>query len=246
MGTYRGDWMLRNASGTRFGVGLEGRSTFWVKIRVMNIENSKVVYDFVANSCKADWNSGAGRLPCPGVMSATEGYVMISDTPDLENRREDEWTLLTHPNHTNRGWISGIYPEFTIQPNYHFNAWVGCLDDSKGCNINFRLDFKNLKTGNTINLGSWQEVFDAKVTKIDLDLSDHAGKRVRFILTVQINGGNPAAANAFWFVPGIVKVPPPTPTLVPPTSTLTPSAKLTDIPSATATPTETPTPQVYP
>jgi hypothetical protein len=247
-GTYRGDWMLSNASGTRFGIGPKGNQSVWVQIRVMNLENTNLVYDFAANYCKAEWSSSAGRLPCPGHSSATEGYVILLDTPHLENRLEDEWTLIAHPSNHSRGWISGIYPEFVIQPNHHFTAWVGCLSDSKGCNLNFRLDFKNLKTGSTKNLGAWHEVYDGEVTKIDLDLSEHVGKKVRFILTVEVNGGNPPMANAFWFVPGIVlkTTPTATPTLLLPTETPTPtetslpSETPTDIPTETLVLTETP------
>jgi hypothetical protein len=241
-GAYRADWMLSNASGNIFGVGPNGNQSFWVQIRVMNIENANLVYDFAANACKAEWNSGSGRLPCPGISAATQGYVILSNAPHLENRHEDEWALLIHPNNQNRGWISGMYPAFGIRSNHHFTAWIGCQADSKGCNIIFRLDFKNLANGNTRNLGSWHEVYDGEVTKIDLDLSEHAGKKVRFILTVEVNGGNPAMANAFWFVPGIVNKPSPTATatLAPPTETPTPTSTLT--PSETPTETLTATP----
>jgi hypothetical protein len=234
-GTYRGDWMLSNASGTRFGIGPKGDQTFWVQIRVINLENTNLAYDFAANYCKAEWSSRTDRLPCPGNSSATEGFVILLDSPHLENRQEDEWTLLTHPNEHSRGWISGMYPEFTIKPDQRFKAWVGCMDDSKGCNVNFRLDFKNLANGNIRNLGSWREVYDGEVTKIDLDLSEHAGKNVQFILTVEVSGGNPALANAFWFVPGIVQGPAPTATVPPATETPT------EQPTESPTPTETPT-----
>jgi hypothetical protein len=236
-GIYRSDWMLSNASGTRFGIGSKGNQSFWVQIRVMNLENPNLAYDFAANYCKAEWSSGAGRLPCPGNSGASEGFVILLDSPKLENRQEDEWALYTHPNNHNRGWISGIYPEFTIKSNHHFITWVGCLADSKGCNVNFRLDFKNLKTGSTKNLGSWHQIYDGEVTKIDLDLAEHAGKNVRFILTVEINGGNPALANAFWFVPGIVQGSVPTATMTVAPATETPTEQPTDTP----TPTETPT-----
>ncbi|MFL7893557.1 MAG: NBR1-Ig-like domain-containing protein [Anaerolineales bacterium] len=242
-GIYRGDWMLSNQSGTRFGTGPNGDKTFWVQIQVADLVNDSLAYDFAGNYCQAEWNTGGGRIPCPGTSSAVEeGYVVVSDSPRLENRNEDEWALITHPNSTSRGWISGIYPAYQIRPNDHFTAWVGCLADSKGCNVNFRLDFKNLANGNVRNLGSWREVFDGQITKIYLDLSEHAGKKVRFILSVEISGGNPALANAFWFVPGIVQGPPPTmtPTSVPPSAT--PTATLTETPTEipTETPTETP------
>ena len=92
----------------------------------------------------------------------------------------------------------------------------------------FRLDFLNTKNNAVKNLGSWQEVFDGKVTKIDMDLSSQAGKTVKFILTVEVGGGDPARANAFWFVPGIVQAPLPT-------ATSTATATATETATATAT-----------
>jgi hypothetical protein len=238
-GSYRGDWMLSSPSGTRFGTGSSGTGTLYVSIRVVNLDNPNLVYDFAAKYCKAQWESGVGILPCPGTSSGTEGFVTLLDTPKLENRQENELTLWTRPNNAQNGWISGTYPEYTIQPGQHFIAWVGCLADSKGCNVIFRLDFLNTKTGSVKSLGVWQEVYDGLVTVIDLDLSHHAGKTVRFILTVEVAGGDPGRANAFWFVPGIVQGAVSTATVTP---TATATATSTATPTATATETSTPTP----
>jgi hypothetical protein len=230
-GSYRGDWMLNSPSGTRFGVGSSGTSNLYVSIRVMSLYNPNLAYDFAAKYCKAQWESESGLLPCPGTSSGTEGFVTLLDTPKLENRQENELTLWSRPNNAQNGWISGMYPEYTIQTGQRFIAWVGCLADSKDCNVTFRLDFLNTNNGSVKSLGVWQEVYDGMVTVVDLDLSQHAGKIVRFILTVEVAGGDPARANAFWFVPGIVQGAVPTAT---PTSTATPTA--------TATETSTPTP----
>jgi hypothetical protein len=241
LGSYRGDWMLSTPSGERFGTGSRGTETIYVSIKVMRLSSPGLVYDFAANYCKAQWQSGFGKLPCPGTSSGNEGFVTLLDMPKLEYRQEDELTLWTHPQSDQKGWISGMYPEFTIKNGHRFIAWVGCLADSKGCNVNFRLDFLNTKSGSVKNLGVWHEVYDGKVTVIDLDLSQHAGKNVKFIFTVEVAGGNPARANAFWFVPGIVQAPTPTPTG---TSTPTPTETSTPTPTETSTPTptETPTP----
>ncbi len=203
-GTYKGYWMLGSSTGSKFGLGAKGDQPFWVAIRVMNVGDASLAYDFAANYCLASWKSGDGQLSCPGTSKSSDGFVILLDSPSLENRHEDEWTLWAHPDNSIDGWISGTYPEFTIKEDQHFIAWVGCLDDSKGCNVTFSLDFKNVNSGNIKNLGSWTETFDGNITKIDLDLSTHAGKTVRFILTVEVNGGKPEMANAFWFVPGII------------------------------------------
>lgn len=246
-GTYRGDWKLSNPSGTRFGVGSNGEQSFWVQIQVKNLVNPNLIYDFAANSCRAEWTTGLGRIPCLGTVSS-EGFVILLDNPDLENRQEDELALWTYPNSSSSGWISGIYPEFIIQPNHYFQAWVGCLNGSQGCNVIFRLDFQNLKNGLVRTLGSWEEIYDGEITRIDLDLSQHAGKQVRFILVVEVHGGDPARANAVWFVPGIVTVSTPTATQLPPTPTATPTNTQTPTftPTATEVPTETPTPTETP
>jgi hypothetical protein len=141
--------------------------------------------------------------------------VILLDNPRLENRTEDELTLWVHPNNVTQGWISGIYPEIVVGENQRFAAWVGCLADSKGCNVTFRLDYLD-QNGVVKNLGSWREVFDGNVTKIDLDLFGITGKQVQFILTVEARGDNPERANAFWFVPAILQgtAPEPTPTAI--------------------------------
>lgn len=241
-GTYRGDWMLSDPAGNRFGIGTNGAQPFWVQIVVKKLANPNLDYDFAANYCRAEWSGGAGRLPCPGTSSSKDGFVVLLDNPDLEIRQEDELALWTHPNTSSTGWISGMYPEYIIQPEQHFKAWVGCLDDSEGCNVNFLLQFKNLKNGLVRTLGSWQEIYDGQMTRIDLDLSQHAGKHVRFILLVEVSGGDPNSSNAVWFVPGIAKVPVATSTPVPITPTNTPTAT----PTSTEVPTETPTPTQEP
>lgn len=251
LGTYRGDWMLSSSSGERFGTGSKGTGTLYLSIKVMDLSNPDLDYNFAAKYCKAQWKSGSGKLPCPGTSSGTEGFVTLLDKPKLENRQEDELTLWTHPQSSQNGWISGTFPEFSIKPGHHFISWVGCLADSKGCNVTFRLDFYNPKNGSVKNLGVWHEYYDGKVTVIDLDLSQHAGKTVQFILTVDNSGGDPTRANAFWFVPGIVQRPistltaSPTPTLTEtptPTPTDTPTSTETSTPTPTETPTPTPTP----
>ncbi len=250
-GTYRGDWMLSSPSRVRFGTGSNSTGTLYVSIRVENLTNPSLVYDFAANYCKAKWQSGAGVLPCPGTSSGTDGFVTLLDTPKLENRQEDELTLWAHPQNIQNGYISGMYPSFTIQPGHHFTAWVGCLGDSKGCNVTFRLDFVNTKNGQVKSLGVWQEVYDGQITVINLDLGQDAGKTVQFIMTVDVSGGDPARANSFWFVPGIVQGTTPSATPTPPptltqTPTVTPKFTSTTRPTNTPTPTPSQTPTSTP
>lgn len=233
VGTYKGEWMLRSASGVYFGVGTKANNPIWVQINVI-VPN--YAFDFAATMCLAEWRSATKTLPCPSSSNSTNGFVQLLLNPRIENRRENEPTIWAHPNNSGDGWISGTYPVYTVKPNDHFVTQVGCLYDNKGCNVLFRLQYRE-NGGPLKNVKKWAEVYDGNITKIKLDLSELVGKKVQFVLTVEVRGGDPAKANAFWFVPRIQQITPaPTAT---PTSTDIPTATFTD--TATATETETPT-----
>lgn len=233
-GNYRSHWMLSNATGHRFGYGVKADQSFWLDINVKPI-NTNFAYDFAVNVCSATWRSSAGSLACMGDSSNSNGSVVLLDTPRLENgRKEDEPTLWTRPHVTRGGWISGTYPGYQIKEGDHFRAAIGCLQDSKGCEVTFSLDYQD-DSNKVKNLGSWVESYDGDITSIDVDLSGLAGKRVNFILTVTTHGKS-EAANAFWLVPSIRRF---TPTATP-TSTQT----HTSTPTATNSPTSTLSPTV--
>lgn len=200
VGNYKGNWMLRNPSGIVFGVGASG-SPFWVAIKVVSA-NTNFAYDFSANYCLARWLSGAGDLECPGSSSSSRGSVIYLDNPVLESWQENEPALWTRPNNADRGWISGAFPEVEIRDGYRFTTWVGCLEDSRGCDVTFRLDYQT-RGGPVRNLGAWREVYDELVTSIDLDLSALVGQSVQFTLTVEANNDRIDKANAFWLAPAI-------------------------------------------
>lgn len=199
-GEYRGYWMLSDEEGETFGVGSSAKSAFWVDIEVREV-NSGIVYDFVANYCSATWQSSARTLPCPGKGDEPSGFVRRLDRPEQENRIENEPALWTNPEMEDGGWITGTYPAITVKKGDRFLADVGCLKDAKKCDVLFRLDYK-IGSGAVKNLGEWNEVYDGNITRIDVDLSDLAGKEVRFILTVTTNGEY-EEDEAFWLVPQI-------------------------------------------
>jgi hypothetical protein len=231
-GTYKGEWMLRSASGVYFGIGSKADQPIWAQITVV-VPNPGFAFDLVAYMCLAEWRSDTKTLTCPSSSSSTNGFLQLLTNPKLENRREDEPTIWVHPNNKDDGWISGTYPVYTVKTNDYFRALVGCLDDSKGCNVLFRLQYRQ-NGGPLVNIKKWVEVYDGNVTEIKFDLSGLAGKKVQFVLTVEVRGGEPAKANAFWFVPRIQQLTP--------TPTPTATATFTETPTATATETPTSTP----
>lgn len=214
-GNYRGYWMLRSDTGEYFGVGRDGKTAFWVDIRVVAPPVLDYPYDFAGNLCSAEWRTGAGVINCSGSSDDPAGSVQYTNNPRLENgRREDESTLWMRPNQSSDGWISGTYPEYKVRAGDHFVADIGCLDGYNRCDVTFSLDYR-INGGSSTNLGRWHEVYDGKITRVDVDLSALAGQKVQFILSVD-NNGRASHAQAFWLVPsiregGVVSTPPPAP-----------------------------------
>jgi hypothetical protein len=204
VGKYRGYWQLRNADGVLFGLGSDAKDRFYVDIQVKEINRSPV-FSFTEDYCAAAWQSAAGTLACPGSTDSETGFVIRLNNPALENRNEDEPALWLHPNHNNDSWIQGTYPAFKVKEGDHFQAWVGCLDGSDGCDVLFELGYMK-PNGRYKVLGSWHEVYEGKVTIIDLDLSNLAGDTVPFVLTMTTENGRPRRANGFWFVPRITRI----------------------------------------
>lgn len=201
-GDYRGNWMLADDKGKRFGLGSSGSQTMWVDIQVKDVDEG-IVFSFVESYCSAEWESDAGVLDCPGKEGDDDGFVILLSNPDQENRKENEPALWTNPEQVKDGWITGTYPPIKIKSGDHFLADVGCLDEAENCDVIFELNYR-VDGGKVKNLGEWHEVFDGSITRIDINLGDLAGKSVQFILTVDANGSFKEDL-AFWLVPQIYR-----------------------------------------
>lgn len=199
-GEYRGLWMLHDGT-SRFGLGAGGDKAFWVEIVVERPRVDDDGFNFAINYCTADWESDAGDLDCPGDQDDRDGFVVRLSNPSLENRRENEPALWTQPDRNDDGWISGEFPRIKIEEGDRFIADVGCLAGYEDCDVIFQLNYR--ESGPTVYaLGEWHEVYDGKITRIDIDLTPLAGKSIAFILTVSANGDADEDA-AFWLMPHI-------------------------------------------
>ena len=192
-GNYTGNWTLRNASGTRFGVGTGGSYPFWVKINVIGAYTT--AYDFAAHACDATWTSGAGALPCYGTDLDPLGFVLGKASPSLEDGTTGTPGLLTFPQNVTDGYIAGTFPAFSVQSGDHFQAVIGC-EFGATCDVNFRLDYQ-IGVGPVATYKFGHEVSDSHTTRWDVDLTPLAGQSVKFILRVDANG-LPAGDRAIW------------------------------------------------
>jgi hypothetical protein len=212
-GTYKGSWLLRNASNATFGIGGGANQAFWVEIKAQAPSGPTVVYNFYDNTCNADWVSSNGVLPCPGGTGDNQGFVVKLDNPKLETGTkpgagviETHPTWESHPTWGGNGFIQGLFPAVNIKSGYRFKAQIGCLDGAASCDVKFYLKY-SADGGAWTNLspaGGWNETYDNSVRSIDLDLTTLAGKTVEFLFQVDANS-NAGQDWAAWVYPRIEK-----------------------------------------
>jgi len=250
-GRFRGNWKLRNASGLLFGVGTSGDSNFYVDVNVSGFTLS--VYDFVAGYCDAIWRSETKNLPCPGAEGDDRGFVRSLNAPKMEDGVARGNGLLTYPNKSGSGLITGKFPNFTVKNGDHFQALIGCQRQANDCNVLFRLQYQ-IGNGDIQTLGQWYEAYEGQYYSVNVDLSFLRGEKVKIILTVLANGTSHDDF-ALWVAPRITRqssqpatatnTATPTQTATgtaTATSTSTSTSTATVTPTETATQTETPTP----
>ncbi len=203
-GTYTGYWILADADDNRFGYGPRAAESFWVKIKVDTAD--EIVYNFAQHVCDAAWRSGTTNpLPCPGDESDNDiGYVVAKTDPIRESGGiENELSLATSPDNADNGVIYGVYPAFTVQSGDLFKTVVGCEFDSPGCDVIFELRYQ-INGGTVRTLASWHEVYEGQTRSVTVNLSDLAGYKVNFILTVK-NNGTSQNNRALWILPRIMR-----------------------------------------
>ena len=227
-GTYRGNWMLKNASSASFGIGTAADKPFWVEIKVSGptatpgtpsptptgstpvppsptpTQIAGTVYDFAANYCLAKWVSGAGVLPCPGTDNDAKGFVLKLDNPQLETGAYDTRPgLLTNPQNTTNGYIQGTYPAFRVQSGDRFQSIVNCQYNATSCYVVFRLDYQ-IGDATPKTFWTFGEKYEGQYYQANIDLSSLAGYDVKFILTVMA-GSYATGDRALWVAPRIYR-----------------------------------------
>ena len=201
VGSYRGNWKLRDASGILFGTG-NTDNPFYVDIHVTAPVSTSPV-DFIASMCYAQWSSGAGVLDCQGSENDSRGFVMRVDNPTLESGyKDDEPVLLMNPQMITNGTIRGAYPAYHVQSGDHFSSIIGCAYQSEGCDVRFQLNYQ-IGNGAEQTLNTWREAYEGGITTVNVDLSGLAGNDVKFILVVTANGSS-SHNRAQWLLPRIV------------------------------------------
>ncbi len=197
-GTYKGNWKIKDQNGANFVT-----NPFYVQI-IVQATGSTIKYNFADNYCAAQWVSGAGILPCPGLDTDIRGFVIRRDSPKWSSGgQEDEHAVETHPEWVDNGVITGMSPGINIVSGDRFVADVGCLYKSGGsaCNFKYQVTYK-VDGGSLALLIQGTKAYGETPTRIDVDLSSFAGHSVQFALVVMANGVS-TQDWAVWLMPSI-------------------------------------------
>jgi len=233
-GSYRGFWLLKNASGGLFGIGTTAAKPFWVTINVL--KPFITAFDFTADVCGASWFYDGGPVGCPQRETQKQyGYVLKFDNPTLEDGTSaGRPGILTVPQDKYNGIIRGVYPIMDIFPGDHFQATIGCEGGAVSCYVTYRIEYMTTNR-QTYTFWKFNEKYDGRYVNVDIDLTPIAWrKKISIVLAVSAFG--PATGDrALWVQPRLVRqvdvvpvtaTPGPSPTPVP-ISTLPPD-KCTD------------------
>jgi hypothetical protein len=109
-------------------------------------------------------------------LISEEAGVIRSYTPWLENNTQDnEPALLVQPPSGTSGFISAIYPDYSVKEGDRFKSVLGCTRKMPKCRVTFSLNYT--EDGKSVkNLFTWEEVADGKLRKIDFNLDALKGK----------------------------------------------------------------------
>lgn len=223
-GNYRGFWILANANGQYFGIGSDASKPIWVEINVSGEAAQQSGYSFWMNACSAQWRTSSGSLPCPGTEGDSKGFVIASQSTQLEDGTQNSsLSLLMSPENKYNGYIQGVFPAITVLPGDRFITMTGC-ENGYSCYATFRLDYISA-TGVVYNFWSWREQKDGKNNYAVVDLTPLAGRSVRFILSV-LATGYATGDRVRWIDPQIVRAVQEIPPTFTPSPTFTPAPSL--------------------
>lgn len=207
LGSYRGNWQIRNDQGQIFGATSTANRPFWVAIRVQTPGLTGTAYDFAANACSAQWFSDAGNLRCPGTNNDDDGFVLRPTIARLEDgTTSTRPSLLTVPQDALDSYIRGVYPSLRVQQGDRLQAIVNCEGNATSCGVLLRIDYQ-LADRIVRDFWAFGEQYDGRYFVVDLDLSSLAGQDVRFVFTV-LSLGPASGDRALWVEPRIVRTTP--------------------------------------
>lgn len=190
-GSYRGEWMLRNAAGQNFGTGTGGDKPFWVQIKVSGL--SKDLFDLVSAASQAAWYSGVGQalpgtpLTFGGAMTNPNGAAAVLDGLRLETGATSGQVIATMPKQETDGFVYGVFPTYQVQAGDRLTARIGFATGSDNACSAGKVSFiiAYLEGSQIQELQEWRKGCDGSLLPVDIDLSGLEGRTLQFILAIR-------------------------------------------------------------
>ncbi len=199
IGSYQGNWKLRNVKGEGFGIGEESKA-FWVKINV--VEGAGTMFDFNARAEEAAWGSGSypvdymdlGEDPLnfDQPSDPEDPYVALLDQQFLEGGVLSGALLAAYPPRGTGNYIIGRFPNYKVNSGDLLFGRVGLTTDFSGScgtgDVTFRITVMIAGDPSTrATLWEWNEVCDSQLKSFELDLDSYQGETVQVFLVVIAN-----------------------------------------------------------
>jgi len=200
IGTYQGNWKLRNVRGEGFGIG-EYSKAFWVKINV--VEGAGMMFDFNIRADEAAWGSGSSPVDYIDLggeildfdqppVDEDDPYVALLDQQFLEGGRISGILLVTYPPRGAGKYIIGRFPSYTVNGGDLLFGRVGLTTNSKGScgngDVTYRINLMvDGDPATRTTLWEWDEVCDGEMKSFEIDLDSYKGESVQIFLVVIAN-----------------------------------------------------------
>jgi hypothetical protein len=192
-GTYKGNWRLRNAGGTSFGIGENADQSFWVQIKSVSptptplpTSSYTLSYDFIAKGPNAAWRNATASIPFVDPDDDSLGVVVNVANVKMEDGVTYPSLLATYPQKITNGMVLGLYPAYTIQANDHLRTKIGLRYNCGSGDVIFQIRY--IEGSTEVTVGQWEEKCEGMLASLDVNLSALVGHTVQFELVVQANG----------------------------------------------------------
>jgi hypothetical protein len=192
-GTYKGNWRLRNAGGSSFGIGENADQSFWVQIKSVAATPTPLPtsaytlsYDFIAKGPNAAWRNATTSIPWVDPDNDSPGVAINVANVKMEDGITYPSLLATYPQKITDGMILGLYPAYTIQTNDHLRTKIGLRYNCGSGSVKFQIRY--IEGATEVTVGEWTENCDGALSSLDVNLSALVGHTVQFELVVLANG----------------------------------------------------------
>jgi hypothetical protein len=199
IGTYQGNWKVRNVKGEGFGIGNEDKP-FWVKITV--VEGAGTMFDFNVKADEAVWGSGStpvdylelGDEPLDFDQPSEPGepYVALVDEQFLEGGGISDVVLAAYPPQGMGKYIIGRFPAYQVNSGDLLFGRVGLTTNFSGScgsgDVTFRITIQLAgDPSSKATLWEWNEVCDSQMKSFEIDLDSYQGEVIQLFMVVIAN-----------------------------------------------------------